>query len=119
MKKNEKTNSLLANTKPSTIKGIEKKSIGSGRGSNLIVLKYLLEIDDKERRNGLTAKQIGNGIAKLYGIAILDSKVRAFFRENFNVGRVNKDNPKYDAYNEKPIGGNMYFAHASQEGIME
>ena len=122
MSKNKK-NGLLANAKPNAIKGIEKKSMGNGGGGqSILVLKYLLEIDDTERKNGLTAKAIANGIAKLYGVAFRDSKVRGFFRDNFNVGLEKEDKDgktKYVAYNEATIGGVEYFAHATQVGVME
>jgi len=85
---------------------------GSG-GSVLIVLKYLLEIDDKVRVNGLTAKAIANGISKLYDVSIRDSLVRGFFRKFFNVGKEG-ENSKYQSYNEGVVKGNTYFAIATQ-----
>ena len=84
-----------------------------GGGSSLLVLKYLLAIDDKTRVNGLTAKAIANGIAEMFDVAIRDSVVRGFFRKSFNVGK-ESDNSNYQAYNEKTIGGKTYFAIATQ-----
>ena len=111
MKEKKKKSSF--NLDKSITEKMSKKSIGSGGGNSLIVLRYLLDIDDKTRVNGLTAKDIANGIAQEYGVSVRDSLVRGFFRKFFNVGK-ESENSKYQAYNEGEVKGNTYFVHATQ-----
>ena len=110
MNKNKKSSFNLSK---SMTDNLAKKSVGNGGGNSLVVLDYLLSLDDKERVNGLTAKDIANGISKKYDVAIRDSVVRGFFRKFFNVG-IEGENSKYQAYNEGMVKGNSYFVHATQ-----
>ena len=108
--KNKKSSSFAISQKQQD--KLSNLSSSSG-GSRMLVLKYLLAIDNKTRVNGLTAKSIGNGISEMFDIAIRDSVVRDFFRKEFNVGK-ESENSNYQAYNEKQINGENYFAIATQ-----
>jgi len=108
-KKNESWN-LKVNDK-------QKKTIANtsgGGGNKWLAFKLLMSLDDKTRINGLTAKQIANGVNEQFEIAVADSLMRDFFRDEFNVGRVKGDDSKYDMYNQKTINGTTYVAIAHQ-----
>ena len=94
----------------------QKKQVAqtqTGGGNKFLALKYLLSIEDKTRINGLTAKQIANGVNDNFQIAVADSLMRDFFRDEFNVG-VDTEESKYDTYNERTINGVNYVAIAHQ-----
>lgn len=114
MKKENKTSGLVVS--PKQQKSLSNKSSGKG-GSNMVVLTYMLSLSTTDRLNGMTAKQLGDNIAKAFGVALKGSQIRGFFRTNFSVGVPTKDsqgntepNSKYKEFGQTTIGGNEYVA---------
>ena len=106
-KKNESWNLKVNDKQKQTI-----ANTTGGGGNKWLAFKLLMSIDDKTRINGLTAKQIANGVNEQFEIVVADSLMRDFFRDEFNVGRCTDDS-KYDMYNQT-INGTTYVAIAHQ-----
>ena len=114
MNKNKKVSGLVVSKKQQQT--LSRQSSGKG-GSNMVVLTYMLSLATNDRLNGMTAKQLGDNIAKDFGVALNGSQIRGFFRTHFAVGVPTKDSQgntkadsKYKEFGQTNIGGNEYVA---------